>query len=243
MNNKKSFLEQVKHTFNPKVALKDLLSLHKMTYIMLFIMLITQVITFIVSGKYSFEDISGLVVACIVILNLILVDEGKISNYLFGTFSCTFWLLIAIQNKLYGDVASQSFYVIMQFVGIYMWNKHLVDEDTVQSRKIGIKKGIFMTLLAIILYMIILYVSHVLNGNQILLDSALLPLGIIGQMLMSVGYASQWIVWIAIDIINVIIWGQQLIHGGVAATSMFVLQITMLINAIYGAYCWYKNSK
>lgn len=53
------------------------------------------------------------------------------------------------------------------------------------------------------------------------------------------GYRSQWVAWITLDVINVIIWFNQLRGFSPAAASMLALQLVMLANAIYGAYLWF----
>ena len=132
----------------------------------------------------------------------------------------------------------------MQFVGIYVWYRsmNVAKGEKVESKKIPLWLGGLVTAGLVIGYFIIVYVSHSVNGNQIWLDATLLPLGIAGQVLMTFSYRSQWVVWILLDAINVYIWYVQFVSGGVAAMSMFVLQIIMLVNAFYGAYCWYKEN-
>ena len=68
-------------------------------------------------------------------------------------------------------------------------------------------------------------------------------MGIVSQILMTKGYRSQWLGWIAINVINVIVWFGQVQSGGMENISMLVLQIVMLINSIYGLIIWYKKSK
>ena len=95
-----------------------------------------------------------------------------------------------------------------------------------------------------VIYGIVLGISHSLHGAQIYLDATLLPLGIIGQVLMTYGYRSQWIAWIVLDVINVIIWTRALqADPSAGATSMLALQIMMLINSFYGQYMWLKSHK
>ena len=65
--------------------------------------------------------ISGL---CIV-FNLILVDRGRLTNYLWGFIGCATWLIVAIMNHLVGDIFAQIFYVTMQFVGVWVWQRQL----------------------------------------------------------------------------------------------------------------------
>lgn len=107
------------------------------------------------------------------------------------------------------------------------------------------KALIAVVIISIALYFLNVFISTKLNGNQILLDASLLPLGIVGQFLMTYDFREQWIFWVAIDVINVVIWSLQLSAGGSAALSMLVLQVIMLINAFYGTYRWYadKNGK
>lgn len=237
-------MEQILHTFNPKTIYKDIKSLKPITKIMLTLMLIATGVSFIFGSTYTPIDWLTLVTSIFMVASLGLVDEGKITNYAFGFLSCTGWLLIAIHNKLFGDVAAQTFYILMQFVGIAYWSKHLESEDTVKSRSISWQKGLLFFVMTVVIYLIVLFTSKHLNGTQVYIDSLLLPLGIVGQFLMTGGYASQWICWLTIDALNVYIWFNQLQTGFSSSTlTFFVLQVIMLINAMYGAYVWYKNKE
>lgn len=234
----------ISNAFNIKNIFNELKSLKRTTKTMIVIMLFATVISFIFGGTYGSIDILTLITSIAMVISLGLVDEGKITNYAFGFLSCLGWLIIAIHNRLFGDVASQTFYICMQFVGIVQWSKHLEDDDTVVSRSITKTKAIFFLLMTIVLYFIVLATSKHLNGTQVYIDSLLLPLGIVGQFLMTGGYASQWIAWLTIDALNVYIWFNQLINGYSSSTlTFFILQVIMLINAMYGTYVWYKNKK
>ena len=57
--------------------------------------------------------------------NLILVDRGRLTNYLWGFIGCATWLIVAIMNHLVGDIFAQIFYVTMQFVGVWVWQRQL----------------------------------------------------------------------------------------------------------------------
>ena len=234
----------LKDVFNFNAISKDLISLKRTTKIMISIMLIATIVSFVFGNTYTPIDWLTLFTSIFMVISLGLVDEGKITNYVFGFLSCSGWLLIAIHNKLFGDVASQMFYILMQFVGIYFWNKNLESEDTVKSRSISLTKGMAFFIMTIIIYLIVLFTSKNLNGAQVYVDSMLLPLGIVGQFLMTGGYASQWICWLTIDALNVYIWFNQLTNSYSSSTlTFFILQVIMLINAIYGAIQWYRNKE
>jgi nicotinamide mononucleotide transporter len=237
------FIEELKHTFSIKNIVKELFTLHIQEYILLFLMIIAQVTTFIFTKNSS---ILVLILSISSIINLVLVDRGRITNYFWGSITTIAWIVIAIHTRLIGDIASQSFYLIMQFLGVYIWGKNLEEtkKNEVQSKRLTIFQSFIYVIGTLFLYFIIVIISKKLGGVQIWLDAALLPLAIVGQFLMTFGYRSQWIAWNIINIINIVIWYNQfLINGNSVAISMLILQIIMFLNSIYGWIIWIKKSK
>ncbi|MCT3310638.1 nicotinamide riboside transporter PnuC [Lactiplantibacillus pentosus] len=181
-----------------------------------------------------------LMMATMLIVTILGFILGK--DYSWGIIACAAWLTTAITNRLIGDIAAQSFYLVMQFVGITVWHRKMAaqaDSSELTGRKLSKLAGLSWFILAVLVYAIVLHFSKQLNGNQIYLDATLLPLGIVGSVLMVNGYRSQWVAWITLDVINVIIWFNQLRGFSPAAASMLALQLVMLANAIYGAYLWF----
>ncbi|QNO01324.1 nicotinamide riboside transporter [Lactobacillus phage Lbab1] len=234
----------VKQAFSPKRNWKELTEFNGKEYILMAFMVGASILSFYFGKDYSWLGWLGGITSVATGMSLILVDKGKLTNYMWGTVGSIAWLIVSLHNRLIGDIFSQVFYTVMQFVGIYVWYRsmNVAKEEKAESKKIPLWLGGLVTAGLVIGYFIIVYVSHSVNGNQIWLDATLLPLGIAGQVLMTFSYRSQWVVWILLDAINVYIWYVQFISGGVAAMSMFVLQIIMLVNAFYGAYCWYKEN-
>lgn len=243
-----TFIIGIKNTFSPKNMAKELIELKGREKLLLMAMIAATALAFIFGGinaSSTLQFVLGIVTA----INLILVDRGRITNYSWGLASTIVWLLVALNNRLIGDIASQSYYFIMQFIGIYMWQKEISHDTNNENKEVkevapkSISKwqATAAIVLAIIVYIIVLATSHHLHGSQIYLDSTLLPLAIVSQILMTYGYKSQWIGWILIDVINVIIWVKLVQSGGMVNLSMLVLQVVMLINAIYGAYVWNRK--
>lgn len=67
--------------------------------------------------------------------NLILVDRGRLTNYLWGFIGCATWLIVVIMNHLVGDIFSQIFYVTMQFVGVWVWRRQLDRQEKKTSMR------------------------------------------------------------------------------------------------------------
>lgn len=249
-NNKlKRFGLQIKEVFDIKNNIRDLKNLKSSLKLMMFIMLVAELGSFIFAKDFSINGWIVLATGFFTVVNLILDDGKMLTNFSWGTLSCAVWLLVAAHNKLIGDIFSQTFYLVMQFVGIPQWfklaNENNKNEDNmkVTPRKLDWKMGLLITIGIVLVYIVDVFTSKSLHGNQVYLDAALLPIGIAGQILMTFGMRSQWILWIVLDVINVIIWFNQLHTGDSSVIAMFVLQICMLINAFYGMYEWYVDDK
>jgi len=233
----------IKDTFSIKRNIKELTEFNYKEYLLMFLMVGASIVAFMFQGDLSFSGYAGVITSVATAMSLILVDKGKLTNFMWGTIGSLTWLIASLHNRLIGDISSQIFYTIMQFVGIYVWYKTLnsSNDDSVISKKITPLLATLTVIGLLALYAVNVYIGFKFNGNQVLRDSAVLPLGIIGQILMTYGYRSQWVVWIGLDLLNIYIWYVQLTSGGASALSMFILQIIMTINAIYGAYVWYTK--
>ena len=86
----------------------------------------------------------------------------------------------------------------------------------------------------IILYQ---YLLNHLGGTNPLLDSASTVISITANLLMVLRYREQWLLWIVIDIITVIMWWH------VEDYIMVTMWAVYLVNAFYGYYNWSKISK
>ncbi|AYG00306.1 nicotinamide riboside transporter PnuC [Lactococcus allomyrinae] len=244
MNTKLKILSQgMSNSFNPKVIIKELTTLSIRDYILLAILLLSQIVAYLFSGTFDLMSNLILIVEVFTIVNLILVNRGRLTNYTFGLIATIFWFIVAAHARLVGDMFSQSYYLVMQFIGIYAWQKDLSETHGTEVTPKKITRG--KALLAIggfaVIYGIVLLTSHHLGGQQIFLDATLLPLAIISQLLMTYGYRSQWLGWILIDVINVVIWFNAWQSSGNSFLGMFILQIAMLVNAFYGAYLWFTK--
>ena len=92
---------------------------------------------------------------------------------------------------------------------------------------ICLKRGYIVCGVGILLYKILL---DALGGQGTLLDSASTTISVFANLLMMLRYREQWLLWIIIDIITVIMWilAKDLI--------MVTMWSVYLINAFYGSW-------
>ena len=177
----------------------------------------------------SISAISG--VFCVV-----LCAKGKKSQYIWGLFNIIGYVIISYVNRYYGEVMLNALYYLpSQFIGYYLWNKHINDKTKcVRSNKMDLKQSmifLFTCMIGIYLYKMCL---DLLGGTNTLLDSASTSISIFANILMLARYREQWLLWIVIDVITVIMW--LLVNDYIMVTMWSVY----LVNAFYGYYNWSK---
>ncbi len=177
----------------------------------------------------SISAISGII--CVV-----LCAKGKKSQYIWGLFNIVGYVIIAYINKYYGEVMLNAFYYLpSQFIGYYLWNKHInKNTNTVKSKKMTIKQTVYLLISCFIGIYIFKVLLDYLGGNNTLLDSSSTLISIFANVLMLARYREQWLLWIIIDIITVIMW--LLVKDYIMVTMWSVY----LINAFYGYFNWSK---
>lgn len=175
---------------------------------------------------------------------VVLVAKGKISNYIWGLVNVVFYAYAAYTWRLYGDFMLNAFYFLpMQFVGWYMWTKpgYKTGKDSVVSKFLSWKGRIFWTLgstAAIVGYG---FVLQAMGGNTPFFDSTSTVLSVLAMVLMAGLFMEQWILWIVVDVVTVIMWSNIVfIEGGLFNLGILVMWISWTINAIYGFLNWIK---
>ncbi|OZS78958.1 nicotinamide mononucleotide transporter PnuC, partial [Tetzosporium hominis] len=63
------------------------------------------------------------------IVCVILVAEGRASNYLFGTINSAIYLILAMNATFYGEVLTTVYFFVMQPIGLYAWLSNRINEQ------------------------------------------------------------------------------------------------------------------
>ena len=170
---------------------------------------------------------------------VVLCAKGKKSQYIWGLFNVIGYVIIAWINKYYGEVMLNALYYLpSQFVGYYLWNKHMNKEtDDVEGKKLTFLSSVILILIITIGVFGYKLVLDMLGGTQTLLDSASTVTSVVANALMMMRYREQWLLWIIIDAITVVMW---LLVGDFIMVTMWAVY---LVNAFYGYYNWTKIAK
>ncbi len=193
---------------------------------------------------YWKDSMIGIMSALTGVWCVILTGKGKRSSFIFGTVNVLFYAYIAFGAKYYGEVMlNLIYYFPMNFVGWFAWNKHMNEENgEVIKSSLPIKKGIILyvcTAVAIFLYGLML---RALNGNLPFVDSMSTVVSVVAQILSVKRLTEQWVLWIVVDVVTVIMWAVNFANGGESIATLLMWSI-YLLNAIIMYIRWKREVK
>ncbi|KID05018.2 nicotinamide riboside transporter PnuC [Hafnia alvei] len=190
-------------------------------------------------------------------------SKEKIINYLFGLINVTLFAAIFFQIQLYASLLLQVFFFAANLYGWYAWSRqNEANEAALKIRWLPRNKAITLALVCIVaialmtffidpvfavLTRIAISVMQFLGLSVVmpklqpdafpLWDSAMLILSIAAMVLMTRKYVENWLLWVLIDVISVVIYAIQ----GVYAMSLEYILLTAI--AIMGSVAWIKSAK
>ena len=175
---------------------------------------------------------------------VILTGKGKRSSFIFGLINVIFYAIVAFQAKYYGEVMlNVIYYLPMNFVGWFAWKKHMNDDTgEVVKERLTFKKSVIvyaLTAAAIFIYGLIL---KALGGNLPYIDSMSTVISVVAQILSIKRLMEQWVLWIVVDVVTVIMWAVHFAQGGETIATLAMWSV-YLVNAFIMFIRWYKESK
>lgn len=186
-----------------------------------------QIIAFIYTDASYLSLISGVSG----IFAVVLCAERKMSFWIFSWIQLITYIILAYNQKLYGEIGEYIFYAITMIWGMFVWNKYKIDNKVISkklSNNILVVLMIFTFLLTIILYSYLLTT----NDSQPFMDSISTIPAITAQFLMILAYREQWYFWLIIDIASIFMW---FIADDWCMGMQFIF---WTINCLYGIKKW-----
>jgi nicotinamide mononucleotide transporter len=199
-------------------------------------MLALQVIVFCIVPDSPLSIIAGISG----VIATVLCAKGKFSFYFIGFIQTFSYLYLAWENKFYGEVLENLFYLVTMVWGIYVWKANLSTDDGanyVQAKAFTTKQWVLAIIGTVIATVITGYLLTQIGSAQAYTDAATNVFAIFAQLLMVRRYKEQWIWWLAIDIFCIKLWW---VAGN---WSMVAMYIAWTINCFYGWYNWSKLSR
>lgn len=200
-------------------------------------MLAVQIIVYCVAP----DTVLGIIAGISGVISVVLCAKGKISFYFIGFVQTITYLFLAWENRFYGEVLENVFYLVTMVWGIFIWKKNMNRNDD-GSTEVAAKKFSPLQWIAAIIGTLAATVAmgfalNKIGSAQAYTDAATNVMAIFAQLLMVRRYREQWIWWLVIDILCVKMW---FVAGN---WSMVAMYIGWIANCIYGWVNWTRLEK
>ncbi|WP_312052977.1 nicotinamide riboside transporter PnuC [Pantoea brenneri] len=192
-----------------------------------------------------------------------LASLEKIVNYPFGLINVTLFAVIFFQIQLYASLLLQLFFFVANLYGWYAWSRQTDDHQAaLKIRWLPLPKALAWAAGCIIaIALMTRYIDPVfalltraavtlLNGLGLAVampalqpdafpfwDSCMMVLSIAAMILMTRKYVENWLLWVIINVISVMIFARQ----GVYAMSLEYVILTLI--ALNGSRMWIRSAR
>jgi nicotinamide mononucleotide transporter len=192
----------------------------------------------------------------ILMVNIYLVARGKLAGMYIGVIECLFYAFICYNNQLYGEVIKvMCISIPLNIYTIASWlismkkqkNKKekytdSSDKEDIVIKRIKKKQVIFYSFIAIICVILsfILLKFGLKQKNALTLSAIALTITIVGKILTAQRFMESYAIFLAGDIICLLMWGQTLLQVGfnIAQLSMILYYLACFTNDSYAFSLW-----
>ena len=184
----------------------------------------------------------GLLASLTGMICVVLTAKARISSFYFGLVNILAYSYVAFRSAYYGDVMLNMLYFLpMTFIGIYFWKRNIKKGEIVVKSLDWNRRIIWFASAIITLTLYGLFLKW-LRGTLPFIDSATTIFSIIATIMLNKRLTEQWIFWIMVDVLSVIMWVYIFVTVG-TDVSMLVMWSAYLVNAVYGYYNWKRMEK
>ncbi|ONI46247.1 nicotinamide mononucleotide transporter PnuC [Candidatus Epulonipiscium fishelsonii] len=190
------------------------------------------------------DDILMLILTITGCLNLVLGAKGKIEGLYFAIINSVLYAWQCFGINLYGEVMYHVLFSIpISTIAIFLWRKNRSDSGEVKFKYMT-KKIMAVsfggTLVGVIVYK---FVLEAMGGQLAFMDSLTTVVSVIASILYLYRFAEQWLMWVAVNALSIIMWIIIYINGDHSALIIIIMKCVYLLNSLYGYFNWKKIAK
>lgn len=189
----------------------------------------TQMTTYALTEDSFISLVSGIAG----VISVVLCSQRKLSFYFFGFLQIGTFMVICINEHLYGKLFENGFYLITMIGGLLMWKRN-EQRHTVETRSLNKLTLLFVFIQSLFAVLVVEPVLTAIGGEQPFMDSFTTIFAIVAQLLMIYRYRESWLFWLVVDIACIIMWHNE---GNWCMTGQYIF---WTMNCIYGLIKWNK---
>lgn len=182
------------------------------------------------------------------IVCVILVAQGKLSNYIWGLVGVVTYAYLAYTWGYFGETFLNAvYYLPMQFIGFYLWNRNQKNDNQTKSSSVVMREmskakkiaGVISIPFIIAIGAGILYL---IGGKLVIFDATTTVLSIVAMILMAIRMKEQWYLWIIVNVVSIYMWLSAYLLGNPDGIATLLMWIVFLLNSFYGLFKWKNTS-
>lgn len=191
---------------------------------------------------YCGDNVMGIISAITGVACVICTGKGKLSAYAFGLVNFVLYAIISYNAKLYGETLLNAlYYVPMQFIGFYIWNKNMNEQNhEVKKKHMKNKIRIIWFIIMIVSTYICGLVLKTIGDVMPFVDSFTTVSSIIAMILSVKMYSEQWWIWIIVDVFSVYMWWCDF-NVGSDNMATLLMWVVYLGNAVMMCVRWERE--
>lgn len=176
------------------------------------------------------------------ILYTFIAGRGKVCCYLFGIIATCCYSYLAFQNHIFGNfLLNIGYYLPMQIIGIFEWKKHLKkDKQEIIKQNLTNKERFFLGSISVIACIILVSYLNYSKETTPILDGITTVLSILGMYLTVKRSIEQWLIWIIVNSLTIIMWIKLSLKNTQTYSTIIVWTIYLILG-IYFYIQWKKE--
>lgn len=194
--------------------------------------LLIQVVTYCLNPQLS---AISLISGCLGVCSVCLASQGNIFTYLFGFAQVGTYTFLCVTQRFYGEIAINAYYFVTMIYGVYVWRKRLAGDD----QRVVVPRQLRPAVMALIAVTTLLFswltgwgLASWTDDTQPYLDAFTTIPAFVAQVLMILVYREHWFIWLAVDVLSVVLW---LRAGDYCMAAQYVFWCA---NCLYGLHRW-----
>ena len=135
--------------------------------------------------------------------------QRKIVTYLFGFGQVLTYTYLCWEQRFYGEVMINAYYFCTMIYGVYVWKSRMSDgtEGVVVPRSLSLRTLCLIVLVTFACAWLTGWgLACLTDDTQPYLDAFTTVPALVAQVLMILVYREHWFIWLAVDILSVLLW-------------------------------------
>ena len=188
--------------------------------------------------SWTQDSILSLISCCLGICSVVLASRRNILTFAFGFAQVLTYTYLCWTQRFYAEIALNAYYFGTMIYGVYVWRQRLKEE----SGKMKVDPRSLSPIFVVLIIVTTLIGSWLVgwglatwtDDTQPYLDAYTTVPALVAQVLMILVYREHWFLWLAVDILCVILWVR-------AGDYFMVTQYAIwCANCVYGIISWRK---